>query len=474
MSWRVPGPSWHVAAWGLVILVLAVGGALWFTLDWLERAAAVRTDPNAAIGGKDVVIAKLDAVKIALSAVAGGVALFALYLAVRRQMTAERDLRAQLHAQAHTQDDARARRVTELYTKAADQLGSDKAPVRLAGLYALERLGQDNPDQRPTIASLWCAYLRMPYIPPPSTAATSALPSAGVTRPLLRDPCRRIGMRPRDPNAATPGPKVAHAEAVLERDVRLSVQRLLAKHLRPNPDDSSEPHRDYWPEILNLDLTEATLIDLDFSGCTLSAIRMERATFIGDVRFDRATLTGGAMLGGAALAGATFTGRASFIETTFVGGAVFYGVTFTGEAGFYYATFTGGAVFSGATFASNASFSGAMFAIGAGFGGTTFAGDAVFSGATFTSNASFTGATFASRAMFDGATFAGNAMFDGATFESAPFLLRARARLGDSGRQAVRVWPRAWTLDAVDSQVDGDVRWGRLVPVPEVLDESGR
>jgi len=41
--------------------------------------------------------------------------------------------------------DATERRITELYTKAVEQLGSDKAPVRLGGLYALERLAQDYP-----------------------------------------------------------------------------------------------------------------------------------------------------------------------------------------------------------------------------------------------------------------------------------------------------------------------------------------
>jgi hypothetical protein len=59
--------------------------------------------------------------------------------------------------------------VTELYTKAADQLGSDKAPVRLAGLYALERLAQDNPSQRQTIVNVICAYLQMPYTTPEAT-----------------------------------------------------------------------------------------------------------------------------------------------------------------------------------------------------------------------------------------------------------------------------------------------------------------
>src|SRR5215831_7188786 len=33
----------------------------------------------------------------------------------------------------------------KLYAKALEQLGSDQAPVRFSGLYALERLAQDNP-----------------------------------------------------------------------------------------------------------------------------------------------------------------------------------------------------------------------------------------------------------------------------------------------------------------------------------------
>ncbi|WP_052407152.1 hypothetical protein [Allokutzneria albata] len=51
---------------------------------------------------------------------------------------------------AATEADAAARRITDLYSKSVEQLGSDKAPVRLGGLYALERLAQDHPDQRQT------------------------------------------------------------------------------------------------------------------------------------------------------------------------------------------------------------------------------------------------------------------------------------------------------------------------------------
>ncbi|MEU6741925.1 hypothetical protein [Streptosporangium sandarakinum] len=56
--------------------------------------------------------------------------------------------------------------MTELYTKAVEQLGRDKAALRLGGLYALERLAQDSPGHRQIIVNVICAYLRMPYTPP--------------------------------------------------------------------------------------------------------------------------------------------------------------------------------------------------------------------------------------------------------------------------------------------------------------------
>jgi hypothetical protein len=58
--------------------------------------------------------------------------------------------------------DAAEQRITELYTRAVDQLGNEKAPVRLAALHALERVAQKNPEQRQTIVNVICAYLRMP------------------------------------------------------------------------------------------------------------------------------------------------------------------------------------------------------------------------------------------------------------------------------------------------------------------------
>ena len=103
--------------------------------------------------------------------------LFVLYLAYRRQ--AHQEIVARL-----TEHDASERRVTELYTKAVDQLGSDQAPVRLGGLYALERLAQANPSQQQTIVNVLCAYLRMPYTLPGSKPPDDA--PRGCTHPIQR------------------------------------------------------------------------------------------------------------------------------------------------------------------------------------------------------------------------------------------------------------------------------------------------
>ena len=141
--------------------LLAGFGLTW----WLLSIAA--TDPNASAS------VQIDAIRTGLSAAVATGGAFALLLAFRRQRSTE-------VSAVHTITDATERRVTELYTKAADQLGNDKAPVRLAGLYALERLAQDNPSQRQTIVNVICAYLQMPYTPPGTTPVE---PSADAGQP---------------------------------------------------------------------------------------------------------------------------------------------------------------------------------------------------------------------------------------------------------------------------------------------------
>lgn len=130
--------------------------------------------------GNELVSARFDALRIGLSIGIGSGGVIVLYLAWRRQQALEDTLAHQERVAESTEDDARERRITDLYTKAADQLGSDKAAVRLAGLYALERLAQDHPTQRLTIVNVLCAYLRMPFDHPVGTPTQPRRPGSRI------------------------------------------------------------------------------------------------------------------------------------------------------------------------------------------------------------------------------------------------------------------------------------------------------
>ena len=269
--------------------------------------------------GTDRANSRLDAVRTGLAAGAGAGAAVGLMLAFRRQHHQE-------IATDLTDRDATERRITELYTKAVEQLGNDKAPVRLGGLYALERLAQDNPAHRQTIVNVICAYLRMPFSP---TAPTSK-PEPEATE----DP----GERDTETETRTDGIGDTWQQ---ERQVRLTAQRILAEHLR---DDRAKDQRStdppsarFWPGI-RLDLAGATLIDFNLENGVMADARFGGATFSGDAWFG----------------GATFTGDAGFDGATFSGDAWFGGATFSGDAWFGEATFSGDAWFGGATFTGDA------------------------------------------------------------------------------------------------------------------------
>ncbi|HVK21467.1 MAG TPA: pentapeptide repeat-containing protein [Actinokineospora sp.] len=330
------------AAVGVVLVTAAVVTVLWLTL------ATGPTDPAR-------VAARLDVLRIGLSIGLGGGGLFALYLAWRRQRSTEIALRQkdrdhadvdrafvlQQRVAEATERDATARRITELYTKAVEQLGSEKAPVRLGGLYALERLAQDNPSQRQTIVNVLCAYLRMPY----------QLPDEYDDE------------------------KDAVRESQQEREVRLAAQRLLATHLRPGNAHAAET---FWPGI-DLDLTGATLIDFTVADCAIRTATFDKATFAGTTWFDGVTVTGDARFeragfaGDARFYGATFTGNARFVRTGFADDAQFVGTEFTGDVLFSGARFAKSAWFDDATFTETVWFNKATFAGHVGLVGTRFA-----------------------------------------------------------------------------------------------------
>jgi hypothetical protein len=290
--------------------------------------------------------------------------------------------------------DAAERRLTELYLKAVEQLGSAQAAVRHGGLYALERVAQDNPSQRQTVVDVICAYLRNPYTLPPATSGPRPL---GVRRPLLRSTTVHRAL------TSFPGAGNAREERLQEREVRLTAQRVLRGHLRPGG-DPDQPDHTFWPGI-NLDLTGATLIKFRLDGCQVDTANFDGATFVG----------------GGLFSGTSFTNVAVFYEASFTGDPSFYGAYFAGPAVFNRASFARHVFFSNASFGSDATFDEATFAGDAFFGHAHFADIGAFHAAVFTGVADFTEVSFALKPWFNEVSFHGKTTFDGATKAGVAF-----------------------------------------------------
>jgi uncharacterized protein YjbI with pentapeptide repeats len=392
-----PATIWASA---VVILVVGAGVAVWLLLAYGRGDEQART--------------QLEAIKTAGTIAIGAGGAAALLLAARRQRTAEIALKQKDRDQADAarayalqervaaaaEADAAARRITELYTKAADQLGSEKAPVRLAGLYALERLAQDNLSQRQTIVNVLCAYLRMPYEPPDLL--------------LVQDSDQQIMGEQR--------------EWAQEGEVRRTAQRLLTLHLRPG-DDLAHPAGTFWPNI-DLDLAGATLVGVDFSGCVLGIVNFAATRFTGMTWF---TAT-------------QFCGDARFSEAIFSDTVWFDRAQFCGSARFRGAQFRGIACFDRAQFEVAAQFIEAQFRGDAGFDEAQFRSHARFGGAEFNGIARFANAQFHRTAWFEEARFRGDARFGGTQlnivhYDEAQFAQGVPEELARLGRTADRGSP---------------------------------
>jgi Pentapeptide repeats (9 copies) len=162
----------------------------------------------------------------------------------------------------------RTRTLNERFATAAEQLGSDKPAVRLAGVYAMAGLADDWEENRQTCVDVLCAYLRMPYEPDPGQDAPEA---------------QRLVF-----------------QAI--REVRHTVVRIIAAHLQKEAAVS-------W-QGLNFDFTGAVFDGGDFSGAWFSGGRVD----FGGAQFSDGRVDFG---------GAQFSdGRVDFRRARFCGGTV--------------------------------------------------------------------------------------------------------------------------------------------------------
>jgi Pentapeptide repeats (8 copies) len=184
--------------------------------------------------------------------------------------------------------------LTDRYTKAVEQLGSDKIEVRLGGIYALERLMRDSPADQPTIVEVLAAYIRQ-HAPPASldeakTADSPTLPSspdADVQAALTV-----LGRRT----------AVAAENPIDLIDTHLAGADAAAK-LRPGQLGRANLA---GAQLMGANLAGAQLMGANLAGAQLMGANLTGAHLIG-AYLTRAWL-GGANLAGAHLSGANLAG----------------------------------------------------------------------------------------------------------------------------------------------------------------------
>jgi hypothetical protein len=139
---------WPLAGLAALAVVLA---CVLVIPQWLVRwelGAATRT-----LTAADKARAINDVRATLLQGIGGAVILLGAYFTYRQLQIGREQLQIAQQGQ-----------VTERFTRAIDQLGHGELDVRLGGIYALERIANDSPDDRATIAEVLTAFVRLPAV----------------------------------------------------------------------------------------------------------------------------------------------------------------------------------------------------------------------------------------------------------------------------------------------------------------------
>ena len=325
----------------------------------------------------------------------------------------------------------------ERYTKAVEQLGDEKAPVRMGGVYTLvglvdewleeESLSENEKlKEGQVIVNNLCAYIRSPF------TLTSYYDELSEDAPSLEGSYK------------DKKEEFYVDKAILdsEADVRLSIIKEI--HDRIQVPDKNTPGA--WSDFeynfsgsiffYSVDLTNSYYTKyVNFSGATYQ----DRANFRGSTYQGRADFSDSTYQAWASFndstykdvadfRGSTYQGRAEFTnstyqvwayftDSTYQGWADFRGSTYQAWAEFTDSTYQGGANFTDSTYQGGANFTNSTYQGGANFTNSTYQGGANFTDSTYQGGANFSGSTYQGGAYFSGSTYQGGAYFSGSTYQ---------------------------------------------------------
>ena len=293
----------------------------------------------------------------------------------------------------------------ERYTRAVGQLGDEKAPIRMGGVYALIRLVDDwleekslSDDERlkegQVIINNLCAYIRSPFT------------LASRYDELSKDSPTPEGIY-KDNQQEFYTDK---AEFKAEADIRLGIIKEI--HDRIQGPDKNTPGA--WSDF-----------EYDFSGSTFFyPIDLTNSYYAKPINFSDSTYQGGAYFSGsiykdvADIGGSTYQGGADFGGSIYQSRADFSGSTYHGRADFGDSIYQSRAYFSDSTYQEEAYFGGSAYWGRADFGGSAYRGRADFGGSAYRGRAYFGGSAYRGRAYFGSSIYQSRANFGGSTYQS--------------------------------------------------------
>ena len=292
----------------------------------------------------------------------------------------------------------------ERYTKAVEQLGDEKSPIRMGGVYTLVGLVdewledesiekyEDRLKEGQVIVNNLCAYIRSPFT------------LASHYNELSEDAPSLEGIYKDKKEEFYVDKAILDSEA----DVRLSIIKEI--HDRIQDPDKNTPGA--WSGF-----------EYDFSGSTFFyPIDLTNSYYAKPINFSGSTYKGWADFCGStyqALADfsrSTYQALADFSRSTYQGRVDFHGSTYQALADFRGSTYQGRVDFSGSIYQGGADFSGSIYQGGAYFTCSIYQGGAYFTCSTYTDWADFTGSTYTDWAYFTGSTYTGWADFRDSTY----------------------------------------------------------
>jgi hypothetical protein len=202
-------------ALGLIAATLLLSCVLLFP-RWLYPSPSAAELNDAKLVGKqriDAVTERLtlqnNARTTLLQGLGGAVLLLGAYFTYRPLRISREQL---LHAVESSRQQLRVTQqgqITERFTRAVDQLGHESADVQLGGIYALQQIGRNSPEERGAIYEILAAYVR--YHSPWATrhddrpVNVDAIPRLREIQPGVQAAMLVLGRRDAEPGTAPLG-----------------------------------------------------------------------------------------------------------------------------------------------------------------------------------------------------------------------------------------------------------------------------